>query len=108
MITAHGAIAAAVEAMKLGAVDFLQKPCSPVEIRELVAQFLARGASGNPGQLAGDVEVPSRRVEHRPKPTYKPAWVNLDRTTSARHVGPIDLGWTTPEVASQDANGKEE
>ena len=29
LITAHGTVEAAVEAMKHGAVDFLQKPCSP-------------------------------------------------------------------------------
>jgi FixJ family two-component response regulator len=42
MITDHGTIAAAVEAMKLGAVDFLQKPFSPGDIRELATQVLER------------------------------------------------------------------
>jgi FixJ family two-component response regulator len=42
IITAHGSIESAVEAMKLGAVDFLQKPFAPVEIRELVAKILNR------------------------------------------------------------------
>jgi DNA-binding response OmpR family regulator len=36
IITAHGTIDTAVEAMKLGAVDFIQKPFTPNEIRELV------------------------------------------------------------------------
>lgn len=40
LVTAHGAVDTAVSAMKLGAVDFLQKPCSPVEIRELVLRVL--------------------------------------------------------------------
>jgi DNA-binding response OmpR family regulator len=44
IITAHGTIASAVEAMKLGAVDFLQKPFSPDEIRELATQVLEREA----------------------------------------------------------------
>jgi DNA-binding NtrC family response regulator len=44
MITAHGTIDYAVEAMKLGAVDFLRKPFSPGEIRRLVKQVLARQA----------------------------------------------------------------
>ncbi|RJQ83615.1 MAG: response regulator [Desulfobacteraceae bacterium] len=44
IITAHGTIASAVEAMKLGAVDFIQKPFSPGEIRELATQVLAREA----------------------------------------------------------------
>ncbi|MBI5579171.1 MAG: response regulator [Deltaproteobacteria bacterium] len=42
MITAHGTIESAVEAMKLGAVDFLQKPCTPAEIRELVGKVMER------------------------------------------------------------------
>src|SRR5512136_524743 len=33
MISAYGTIEVAVEAMKLGAVDFIQKPFSPEEVR---------------------------------------------------------------------------
>ena len=42
IITAHGTIESAVEAMKLGAVDFIQKPFSPVDIRELAKSVLER------------------------------------------------------------------
>jgi DNA-binding response OmpR family regulator len=42
IITAHGTIETAVEAMKLGAVDFIQKPFSPGEIRELATRVLER------------------------------------------------------------------
>lgn len=42
IITAHGSIESAVEAMKLGAVDFIQKPFAPAEIRELVTRVLDR------------------------------------------------------------------
>ncbi|RJR38415.1 MAG: response regulator [Desulfobacteraceae bacterium] len=42
IITAHGTIESAVEAMKLGAADFIQKPFSPREIRDLVTQVLDR------------------------------------------------------------------
>jgi CheY-like chemotaxis protein len=45
VITAHGSIDLAVEAMKLGAVDFIQKPFSPTEIRELVTKVLKREQS---------------------------------------------------------------
>jgi DNA-binding NtrC family response regulator len=37
IITAHGTIESAVEAMKLGAIDFIQKPIAPKEIKDLVA-----------------------------------------------------------------------
>ncbi|MCF8026302.1 MAG: response regulator [Desulfobacteraceae bacterium] len=42
IITAHGTIESAVKAMKLGAVDFLQKPFSPAEILELAKEILHR------------------------------------------------------------------
>jgi len=42
IITAHGSIATAVDAMKLGAADFIQKPFSPSEIRELAIQVMER------------------------------------------------------------------
>ena len=42
IITAHGTVASAVEAMKLGAVDYVQKPFSPAELRSVVTQVLAR------------------------------------------------------------------
>jgi K+ transport systems, NAD-binding component len=37
-----GTVESAVEAMKLGAVDFIQKPFSPAEIRELAIRVMAR------------------------------------------------------------------
>jgi len=42
IITAYGTIESAVDAMKLGAVDFIQKPFSPKEIRGLVSQVMDR------------------------------------------------------------------
>jgi DNA-binding NtrC family response regulator len=44
IITAHGTIESAVEAMKLGAVDFIQKPFAPKEIRAMVTKVLDREA----------------------------------------------------------------
>lgn len=42
IITAHGNIESAVEAMKLGAIEFLPKPFVPEEIRTLVSRVLDR------------------------------------------------------------------
>lgn len=42
IITAHGTIETAVEAMKLGAADYLQKPFTPEEIRAIVQHNLAK------------------------------------------------------------------
>ena len=41
VITAHGRVPDAVAAMKLGAVDFLPKPVSPVTLRAVVAGVCA-------------------------------------------------------------------
>jgi DNA-binding response OmpR family regulator len=46
IITAYGTVEAVVEAMKLGAVDFLQKPFEPMEVREIVGRVLALPAGG--------------------------------------------------------------
>lgn len=40
LISAHGTVDNAVEAMKLGALDFLQKPFTPKELRNLVYNVL--------------------------------------------------------------------
>ena len=42
MVSAHGSIDNAVDAMKLGAVDYLQKPFTPGELREAVERVLSR------------------------------------------------------------------
>ncbi|MFO7942311.1 MAG: response regulator [Bacillota bacterium] len=42
IITAYGTVDNAVEAMKLGAVDFLQKPFLPDDIRQLIRDLLER------------------------------------------------------------------
>jgi DNA-binding NtrC family response regulator len=47
IITAHGSVADAVDAMKQGAIDFVPKPVSPTTLREVVARVLA----GPPAQL---------------------------------------------------------
>ncbi len=42
MMTAHGTVETAVEAMKLGALDYLQKPFTPDEILAQVSRVLGR------------------------------------------------------------------
>lgn len=42
IITAHGSVESATDAMKQGAVDYIQKPFSPEEIRQLVNNVLGR------------------------------------------------------------------
>ncbi|MEW6659670.1 MAG: response regulator [Thermodesulfobacteriota bacterium] len=49
IITAYGSVEAAVEAMKLGAVDFLQKPFDPEEVRKLVSSLLDQATQESHG-----------------------------------------------------------
>ncbi len=42
ILSAHGTIENAVEAIKLGAVDFIQKPFAPQELRDIVTQVIDR------------------------------------------------------------------
>jgi DNA-binding response OmpR family regulator len=42
IVMAHGSVPNAVEAMKLGAIDFLTKPLTPRALRDVVAEVLAR------------------------------------------------------------------
>jgi DNA-binding NtrC family response regulator len=56
ILTAHGSIPEAVEAMKLGAIDFLAKPTTPDALRRVVADVIERhddaAAMGQPKESA--------------------------------------------------------
>ena len=49
ILTAYGSVASAVEAMKLGAGDFLEKPFDPKAIQLLVEEILLRKQLGPGG-----------------------------------------------------------
>ncbi len=61
IITAYGSVPNAVRAMKLGAIDFLEKPLTPELLRRVVKEVVERHASSpeNVGKDAG------RRLERR-------------------------------------------
>lgn len=56
IITAFGTIEYSVEAMKLGAVDFLPKPFSPEKVRKIVALVLARPRDPAAGEANDGLE----------------------------------------------------
>jgi DNA-binding response OmpR family regulator len=155
IITAHGTIESAVEAMKLGAVDFVQKPFSPGEIRDLATLVLEREAldeatavdyrawielskrhitdrdfaaaresvrkaiAADPGQpeaynlLGALLEIKGDSVAAQKfyraaldiDPTFKPASVNLERTTSWHKAGKVDMGPDNVETGLLDRAG---
>ena len=61
IVTAHGTVPDAVEAMKLGAIDFLSKPVTPGALRRVASEVLARHAPEDPSRSdpaqAGDPTV---------------------------------------------------
>ncbi|MFZ2959141.1 MAG: response regulator [Candidatus Ozemobacteraceae bacterium] len=56
IITAFGTIECSVEAMKLGAVDFLSKPFTPDQVRKAVAQVLARPRDPSSAHFPGGTD----------------------------------------------------
>lgn len=67
IITAYGTIEGAVEAMKLGAVDYLTKPFSPQSLREVVAAGLRRRALRDVEPPAPETEVEAALPEAKGK-----------------------------------------
>jgi DNA-binding NtrC family response regulator len=49
LLSAHGTVKTAVDALHSGAVDFLEKPFSPREVRDAVARALAGGQARESG-----------------------------------------------------------
>ena len=60
IITAYGSAANAVEAMKLGAVEFLEKPFDPKVIRLLAEEILFRQRHGIAGVSVRRSDAPGR------------------------------------------------
>ncbi|MEM8865171.1 MAG: response regulator, partial [Planctomycetota bacterium] len=57
MITAHASVATAVEAMRLGAFDYLEKPFDATQLEQSVAQALDRGKLLSRGEAAGPAMI---------------------------------------------------
>ena len=64
MISGHGSIETAVQAIKLGAFDFIAKPFTPEELLKLVARAL-RNRKGSVKQVGAPGEKPPRRKKIR-------------------------------------------
>lgn len=67
ILTAYGTVESAVEAMKLGAVDFIQKPFSAEEIRALVSRVMDREKLNEQkaADYASSIELAKRSIGER-------------------------------------------
>jgi DNA-binding NtrC family response regulator len=73
ILTAYGSVASAVEAMKLGAVDFLEKPFDPKIIQLLTEEILLRqrlGAHGSVEELLHLADLARKRKDSREARAY--------------------------------------
>jgi len=86
ILTGHGDIPLAVEAMRAGAIDFIEKP-------------------GSEGQILGAIETASNHVARRPQPTIPPQVVaeRLSRLTVRERevLDHLVLGMTNKSIAGK-------
>jgi len=85
MVTAYATIELAVEAMKIGATDFLRKPMTPEAIRAAVAGAIRSRTTR--------VDPPPKGMTGAPVPTIRHLTLNgyqIERTAVARPSAPFD------------------
>jgi len=101
VLTAHGTVANAVEAMKLGAFEYLQKPLSgPDELRLLVARAVERRALRD--LRDGAERAPGEPVLSYGDPAMKPAIEAIDKVArTAATVLLLGESGTGKEVAAR-------
>lgn len=97
IVTAHGSIPDAVEAMRLGAIDFLSKPVTPDQLRRVVADVLARHAEAAP---AAPAEAPARGPT---VVTVGPSVLDLSRAKLALNRREFDTAARLLDEALADA-----
>jgi len=88
MLTAYGTVSRAVEAMKLGAVDFLEKPFDPKAVLILCEEILERqkiGMSGTVDELLHLVELARARKAYTEARVYLKLAIQRDVTRPEPH-----------------------
>ena len=70
IITAYGDVPHAVRAMKLGAIDFLQKPLTPTALRSAVGEILGRPAKHAAHLRTLPVRFKQRTIQPRRRLRY--------------------------------------
>jgi two-component system response regulator FlrC len=96
VLTAHGTVTAAVEAMRLGAFDFLQKPLeSPAELRLLVQRALERH------------RLRAAREASRPTTGQQLSWGAPAMDDVVKHVTKVANTQATVLLTGESGTGKE-
>ena len=106
MITAHGSVSSAVEAMRLGAFDYIEKPFDALELERSVAQACDRR------RLYQQVGAASRAAPCPPRlggPTISPLMVGSSRAMQElrQRVAQIAATDETVLICGESGTGKE-
>ena len=125
VITAHGSVEAAIDALKLGAFDFVSKPVALDKLRELVGHALNLTRSDHPPltrDLIGSSPATERlrskvkKVSRSQAPIHihgesgagKEVVARLVHSSSSRHAGPfiaVNCGAIPPELVESELFG---
>jgi two-component system response regulator PilR (NtrC family) len=125
VITAHGSVEAAIDALKLGAFDFVSKPVALDKLRELVGHALNLTRSDQPPStrdLIGSSPATERlrskvkKVARSQAPIHihgesgagKEVVARLVHSSSSRHAGPfiaVNCGAIPPELVESELFG---
>ncbi|MDO5532172.1 response regulator transcription factor [Sutterella sp.] len=99
-LSAHGSIPMAVHAMRLGAVDFLEKPVDPMQLLTKVAQC----TSASSARTAADRAVAERRARFESLTPREREVVDLVLRNAANKEIARDLGLEVSTVKMHRAN----
>ena len=125
VITAHGSVEAAIDALKLGAFDFVSKPVALDKLRELVGHALNLTRTDHPSSardLIGSSPATERlrskvkKVARSQAPIHihgesgagKEVVARLVHSSSSRHAGPfiaVNCGAIPPELVESELFG---
>jgi DNA-binding NtrC family response regulator len=101
VITAHGSVDTAVEAMKLGAYDFVKKPFELDEMLVTAENALRAGALER--RVAYHADRDRARVDDEVVPSRAPAMARLDREIAALAPQPVTVVLVVGETGSGKA-----
>jgi DNA-binding response OmpR family regulator len=103
MVTAFASIELAVEAMKLGATDFVRKPMTPDILRKTVAAALAKPPVATPMDRPAQAERPQRpRIETVTMNGFHIVRTSTEERTTAAHPGVYHFLVRDPQGREQD------
>src|SRR5215475_6090509 len=103
MVTAFASVELAVDAMKLGATDFLRKPMTPDTLRHTVAAALAKPPVATPMGRAAQAARPQRpRIEIVTMNGFHIVRTGAEERTTAAHPGVYHFLVRDPKGQEQD------